>query len=181
MNKAIYTLLLAAMPWVAAAQSDLHLKIDWDKIAPKAEERVEVNLDGNLLQLAARFLSSDDPEESRVKKMVSRLKGVYVRSYEFAKEGEYSEAEVEALRSQLKGWQRIVDVRSRKKGENTGVYLKGTEKDVEGVVIIAAEAKELTIVNIVGPIDIDSLSELGGHFGIPKVDKKSMKDKAGKD
>jgi hypothetical protein len=43
---------------------------------------------------------------------------------------------------------------------------------IAGLVVIAAEAKELTIVNIVGPIDLDQLSRLGGQFGIPKVDLK---------
>ena len=35
--------------------------------------------------------------------------------------------------------------------------------------IIAAEPTELTVVNIVGAIDIDKLSALEGKMGIPKL------------
>jgi len=38
-----------------------------------------------------------------------------------------------------------------------------------GLVILSAEPKELTVVNIVGPINLDQLSDLGGHLGIPPV------------
>lgn len=39
----------------------------------------------------------------------------------------------------------------------------------EGVAIIAAEPKQLTIVNIVGPIDLAKLAQLQGQFGVPQV------------
>jgi hypothetical protein len=41
--------------------------------------------------------------------------------------------------------------------------------------IIATEPKQLTLVNIVGAIDLDTLSELGGHMGIPDVDVDKKK------
>ena len=41
--------------------------------------------------------------------------------------------------------------------------------------IIAAQPKELTVVNIVGSIDLDQLSKLGGQFGIPKIDVEPEK------
>jgi hypothetical protein len=43
-----------------------------------------------------------------------------------------------------------------------------------GIVIIAAEAKELTFVNIVGPLEVDQLADLSGEFGIPKLNPKSL-------
>ncbi len=54
------------------------------------------------------------------------------------------------------------------------VYIKNDSKGIGGVAIIATEPKQLTLVNIVGAIDLESLSDLGGHFGIPgvEVDKK---------
>jgi len=70
---------------------------------------VDVTLDASMLQLASGFLSKDDPDEAQVKKLVSKLKGVYVRSFEFDKEGQYSMSDVEAIRSQLRGpgWSRM--------------------------------------------------------------------------
>jgi len=145
-----------------------------DKLADKATDKVEVTLDGSLLKLAAKFLS-DDPDEVKVKKLVAGLKGIYVRTFEFEKEGEYSAADVTAIRKQLdSGWSRIVDVVSKKDGENAEVYLKTGGAD-GGLAIICAGAKELTIVNIVGRIDLDELSELGGNMGVPKIEVEKQK------
>ncbi len=52
------------------------------------------------------------------------------------------------------------------------MYVRNENKKVTGVAIIAAEPKELTVVNIVGPVDLDSIAELSGHLGIPKIPPK---------
>jgi len=41
--------------------------------------------------------------------------------------------------------------------------------------VLSAEPKELTIVNIDGPIDPEQLSELGGHLGIPPFGRSKPK------
>ena len=46
--------------------------------------------------------------------------------------------------------------------------------------MVSAEPKELTIVSIVGEIDPEQLGELGGRFGIPKIELEQKK-KSGKD
>ncbi len=167
-------LLIGAMLMIRPlhAEEEIKLPASLDQLASKATETVDVTLDSSLLQLAARFLSNDDPDEVKVKKLVARLKGVYVRSFEFAKDGEYSPADVESIRQQLKkpAWSRIVGVRSIK-GENSEVYLRRDGDAVGGLVVIDAEPKELTIVVIDGPLNIDELSELSGHIGIPKLGK----------
>lgn len=171
-------LLLLSLPVLA---QDIKLPASLDKLASKAAESVEVTLDGALLQLAGKFLSSDKPDEAKVKHMISGLKGIYVRSFEFEKEGEYSPADVEAIRSQLRapGWSRIVGVVSKGDHDNAEVFLKAEGDRVGGLVILAIEPKELTVVNIVGSIDLSQLSDLGGRFGIPKIElekKKPAKD-----
>jgi len=35
----------------------------------------------------------------------------------------------------------------------------------------------LTVVNIVGPVDLDALADLSGHFNIPKLEKPQAKPK----
>jgi Domain of unknown function (DUF4252) len=159
--------LLARSSW---AQQDVKMPVNLEKLAEHATESVDVTLDTSMLQLASKFLSKDDPEEVQVKRLVSKLKGVYVRSFEFDKEGQYSLSDVEAIRAQLKTpvWSRIVGVRSLK-GENSEVYLKKDGEQIGGLVVIAAEPKELTIVHIDGPINPEDLSSLGGHMGIPRL------------
>jgi len=43
--------------------------------------------------------------------------------------------------------------------------------------ILTAEPRELTVVNIVGQIDMDKLGELSGKFGVPSVDVHQDKEK----
>jgi Domain of unknown function (DUF4252) len=158
------------------AEADIKMPMNFDKLAEHASESVDVTLDASTLQLASGFLSKDDPDEAEVKGIVSKLKGVYVRSFQFDKPGQYSLAEVEAIRAQLKApeWKRIVGVKSIK-GENTEVYLQKDGDHIAGLVVLNAEPKELTIVHIDGPINPEQLSRLGGHMGIPKMDAKSKK------
>jgi hypothetical protein len=150
---------------------DIKLPPSIDKLAAKASEVVEVTLDGQMLRLAGKFLSNRDPDEAKVKNLVTGLKGIYVRSFEFDKEGEYSPEDVEAIRSQVRGpaWSRMVGVVSKRDRENAEVYVRVEGDRINGLVIVAAEPKELTVVNIVGTIDLNELGELGGHFGIPEV------------
>lgn len=176
MKKAIVLFAIAMIPAVA---QDIKFPASFEKLAAKAEETVDVTLDSSMLQLAGNFLSSEDADQARAKKVVGGLKGIYVRSFQFAKEGEYTDADLDAIRSQLggPGWTRLVTVRSKKKGGNADVFLKKDGERVAGMVVVAAEPKELTVVNIVGPINLEDLGALGGQFGVPKinVDRKPIK------
>ena len=48
--------------------------------------------------------------------------------------------------------------------------MKTENGKIGGLAILVTAPKQLTIVSIEGTIDPDQLNELGGHFGIPKVD-----------
>lgn len=174
--------IIIAMAVSAASGLAQGVDFDWSKLAPKAVETVEVNLDKNMLELASKFLGgkSGNSDEAAVKELLQNLKGVYVRSFRFANAGEYSIADVDRFRSQFNGggWNKIVDVRSSKAGgENTGVYLKAAGDEVQGIVVIAAEARELTVVNIQGNIRPDQIQKLSGKLGIPDI---SISDEAKK-
>ncbi len=161
----------------ARAQEAARLKLDQlDKLADKADEVTEVNLDGPMLKFAAKFMNDDGDEDRRIGEMVKKLKGIYIKSFEFDKEGQYSDADVESIREQLRrpGWklQKIVYQHSKREKETDEIWALGDEDYMQGLVVLAAEPKELTVVDIVGPIDLDMLSELGGHMGIPPVEVK---------
>ena len=167
--KLAYMAFAALLPLAA---QEFKIPASLDKLADKATEVVDVTLDSAMLQLASRFLSDKDADEARVKKLVAGLKGVYVKSFEFEKAGEYEESDVAALRSQLKGpgWARIVGVRSKKNGDNADVFIGSDGGQVTGLVVISAEPKELTVVSIIGSIKPEDLRDLGGNFGIPKME-----------
>src|SRR5689334_23797588 len=92
----------------------------------KAVETVDVSLDSNMLQLAAKFLSGNKPDEAQAKKLIGGVKSIYVRSFEFDKEGQYNPADVEAVRAQFRGpgWSRVMGVQSKKDGENAEIFLR---------------------------------------------------------
>jgi len=149
-----------------------------ERLGAKATETVDVNIDERMMQLAAKFLSGKDPDEVKIKELVSGLKGIYVKVFEFEREGDYSQADVEAIRSQLTNpaWARIVNVNSKKEG-SLEVYLMTNASQIGGLVVLARDPKELVIVNIIGPVDLEKLSQLEGHFGIPELEIKSSKPK----
>jgi hypothetical protein len=159
-----------------ALAQDIKIPPDVEKLSGKAKETVEVNMDGYMLRWASKFLSAEDPEEKQVRRLVANLQGIYVRCFEFDKEGEYSASDVEGLRSQVRspGWSKVVGVRSETDGDNVDVFFKVEDDKMAGIVIIAAEPRELTFVSIVGPIEVDQLAELGGQFGIPRLNRKSL-------
>lgn len=165
-------LLLSASLALPAAAQDIKFPVSLEKLAAKAKETVDVTLDGQMLKWATKFMDKDGDVEA--KQITQNLKGIYVRSYEFEKEGEYSPADVEEVRAQLQAptWQRMVGVRSKKDGDNADIYVKMENGQVNGMVIIAADPHEMTIVNLVGLIDPDQISSLGGEFGIPKMSGK---------
>ena len=157
-----------ALPGVAQA-GKLELK-NLDKLAKRASEVNDVTLEGPLLDFAASVMkNSDDPDSQQAVELTKGLKGIYVKNFEFDSPGQYSQADVEAIRSQLTGpgWQRIVTSFSKHSGERDEVYLLKQGKKITGLTVLVAEARELSVVNIVGTIDPEKLSELGGHFGIP--------------
>ncbi len=174
---------LALIAFLPAAAQEFKIPPSIDKLADKASEVVDVTMDSSLIQLAGRFLSDKDADEAKVKKLLTGLKGVYVKSFEFDKTGEYDESDVAAMRAQLKapGWSRIVGVRSKRDGDNAEVFIANDGNQIGGLVIICADPKELTVVSIIGQIRPEDLRDLGGNYGIPKLDigvnhKNSSKD-----
>ena len=50
---------------------------------------------------------------------------------------------------------------------NVDVFFQVEDNRVARLVVIAAEPRELTVVNIVGPLDLDQIPDLRGTFKIP--------------
>ena len=162
---------------VAAAQNGPavsgRLRLDsLERLAPKAVETVNVEIDGILIKFASGVLSDKDPDERNVKEIISGLRGVYVKSYEFKSEGQFTEGDLASVREQLSGpgWSRIVDIKSLDDADdNAEVYVATDAGRVEGMAILSVEPKEVTVINIVGSIDIEKLKRLEGSLGIPRI------------
>src|SRR6185312_4631308 len=105
MNKrvAVWFLGLAALAFSAVsamAQSGLPLPSPVEKeLAARASNVTEVTLGKNMLAFAAKFLDGKDKDEDATRHLIEGLDGIYVREYEFDKEGQYSTVDIEKLRS----------------------------------------------------------------------------------
>jgi Domain of unknown function (DUF4252) len=173
-------LLMPVLAW-AAPNARLTLP-DFDALAKKATESVTITLDPALLGMAGRFLDSSDPQDAATKEVIKGLQGIYIRSYTFDKDAEYRQADLDAVRSQLSapGWTRLVQTHSRKTHADVDIYIMLEKNQAIGLAVIASEAREFTIVNIVGSIDLDKLHKLEGQFGVPKLDIDLPKSSAPK-
>jgi len=171
-------LLLVGTSATTQAQSGKLELAQLDVLSSRASQTVDISIDERLLQLTAKILGKGD-DEKKVKELVNGLKGIYVKSFEFEREGDYSAADIESIRTQLRNpsWSRIVNVNSKKEG-SIEVYLMTVGSIVEGLAVLATDPKEVTIVNIIGPVDLDKLSELEGQFGVPELGIEKSKPKA---
>jgi hypothetical protein len=159
-----------------------------EKFSDRADKVIAVDVNENIIKLAmSAFNDKRSVNEAKIKELLQPLKGIFVKRFEFEKEGEYSTADADSIRSQLNapGWQRVANVRSKKTG-SFDVVIMSEGSVIKGLAIFAAEPRALTVINIVGPIDIAKLSELEGKFGIPRFGLEHVtgndgeaKDKAG--
>jgi hypothetical protein len=185
----IYLLaLFIALPVVAANAQDARLRLDHlDGLEAHARDVVEVNIDGKLLDLAKRVtLKVNDENAKKVGAAISGLKGIYVRVYRFAQDNEYSSGDVDLIRSQLNspGWEKLADVRSKKNNQKIDVYTMFTGDLMSGVAVVISDSKSIAVVNMIGPIDLELLAELGGKLSIPDMDidiEHKSKDQKPKD
>jgi hypothetical protein len=191
MNHRIAACLLAAGVLAAPAiaqNSPLPLPSPVEKeLAARASDVTEVTLGKNMLAFAAKFMHDKDEDEAATRHLIEGLDGIYVREYQFDKEGQYSMDDIESLRKyfETSEWSPIVHERERRSGETTDVLVKLVNGENKGMFILAAEPRELTIVLILGPINIDQLAELHGIGGLHALadvqhnmkDKQKTKDK----
>jgi hypothetical protein len=188
-------MVLVTLPAIASAQG-ARLQLDnLSRLNAVASEVTDVSLDAAMLQLAASFLAPERSKEptnpampfglsgvpnrrqerenaEKLQELVSSLRGVYIKSFEFDRDKAYSNDDVQSVRKQLVGggWTRIMASESRKGGEVgelVEIYAFREGDRSTGLAILVAEPRELTVVNIVGPIDLARLAELKGKLGIP--------------
>jgi hypothetical protein len=165
---AVFALNLAlATPAQAAPQ----LRIpDLSHLQAKAVETVNVDVGGFLLGLARAF-TRDEARNDPAIRLLDDIESVKVRSFKFDSDDAYSHSDLDSLRKQLQApeWNAIATIHKREPREDVDVYICFDDDKACGIAVIAAQARELTIVNVVGNVDIDRLAELEGEFGIPKV------------
>lgn len=159
-----------------------------DKLSEKAARVTDVTLDGSLLQFAVNLIEKVDAEDSdkdvkQLQSIIKNLKGIYIKSFEFDEASQYSKADVDAIRSQLSSprWSKIVQSVEKRRNEYNEIYVLKNGDHVGGIVVLVAEARELTVVNLVGEVPMDKVASLAGHLapGEKHSDKPKQKKESG--
>jgi len=155
------------LPLLATAEPPPLRLPSFPELKEHATESVDLQLGWMPLHLVGWLLNDGDPDSAEVRKTLQGLKSVQIRSFEFGADYAYPQAEIEQLRAQLSapGWSPLVQVRKRgdpqgRNRENVDIYVALEDQKVKGLVIIACEPREFTVVNIIGSIDLDQIAAL---------------------
>jgi hypothetical protein len=103
MKKRIAIFVLGAATLAApmlAQTSPLPLPSPVEKeLAARASNVTEVTLGKNMLGFAAKFMNGKDKDEANTRQLIQGLDGIYVREYEFDKEGHRARARAQDRRN----------------------------------------------------------------------------------
>ena len=163
---------LAATVWAQ------QFKFNLEHLASKASDSVDVSLNSSLLAVRGQVLRRQGSRRGQGQEADrGHHRASTSRASSSSKDGGYLPADLEKVRSQLKApeWSRIVGVKSSGESENIEVWVRNENGKVSGVAILASEPRQLTVANLVGNVDLDSLADLGGHFGLPNLPKTKKK------
>src|ERR1035437_2130564 len=114
MKKHVIAFVLGVAAWAApsfAQTPPLPLPPAVEKdLAARASDVTEVTLNKSMLGFASKFMNGKDKDEAATQQLIQGLDGIYVRSYEFDKEGQYSMDEIrsEEHTSELQSRQYLV-------------------------------------------------------------------------
>src|SRR5688572_9349312 len=120
-----------------------------------------------MLKETSGFLGVKGADSEKLQEQLQDIRGICVKSFQFEVPGAYSVNDIELIRKQVSGsgWSRVVGVRGKQ--ELTEIYFFRDRDVAGGLVVIAAQARQLTVVNIVGRVDLASLGAIAPM--IPKL------------
>lgn len=172
MTLAILGLAVCLPSATLAANPQLKLPA-FDHLQQVAKESVNVTIGPLPLSIAKWALKhDDDADDAAARELLKGIRTIYVRSYEFAEDNQYSEADIDAVRKQLSepGWNAVAQVRQRgRETENVDVYVSMDHEQVNGLVVVASSPRKFTIVNVVGLIDPKNFAKIQDRFGLPAL------------
>ena len=147
--------------------------VDLPHLKERADEVVEVNLEGKSLEDGSRLLAIRQGVSPSMKSVLNGLKGIYRRTYRFGLGGDsqFVEDDLAPIRQKMTGagWSPMLDVRDKSTRESVTVYSYMEGESVAGVTVVSSDPNEVTVVNIVGAVDLDALLELSEEMGLSSM------------
>jgi hypothetical protein len=141
------------------------------ELAARASNVDEITLDKHMLSFASQFMNHKESinplanqDEEATRKLIESLDGIYVRDYEFDKEGQFTAEQAEQLRKyfETSEWIPLVRDRDNKTGESSDIMVKLVNGESHGLLILDIEPKEISIVLILGPVHMPDLHKVMG-------------------
>jgi hypothetical protein len=157
------TLLLIATIAVASPQEARIRTEGLDHLAETAATSIDINLDDRALRTFRNLVPCRSSIDCRhLMAAISGVTGIYVRKYEFETEGGYTEADVSVIRDQmaLPRWTKLFALQTARARQEIEVYSASAHGRVLGVSLIDIKPKSLTVVNMVGPVDLAKVADL---------------------
>ncbi len=152
-----FRLAVAAMLLTGAASAQW-IKLDLDNLAERAKEKVEVDLDSNMIQQFGGLAKSQMPEQFRP--LLDNIRSLSVRVLDFAESGQYSPSDLDGIRKQVRGngWSRMINIKDGKQTVEAHVFRPSGQ--MEGLVLIVGDVKQIVVVAAEGSIDLTNLQAM---------------------
>ena len=152
------------MAWMLVAGTCFAQQVDMrflDKLAAKASEKTEINMDEAMLKSATGLLNDNEQAEALAKKTSKDLRALFLRSYGFDAKGAFTQDDLRPLLDQLKGPAWKLFLKNEEGDEMTQIWMHYTNGAGDGMLLISSEEDELTVINAVGTVNLADFGALG--------------------
>lgn len=165
---ALALLVLTVVAMAPAQDTEGEAALDFATLEDKADEVVKVNLWGRPLEHAKKLLGLRKNVTDSVRGFMNGLTAVYRRTYRFRGKGA-SKDDVAPVHRQLAedGWVPLIETEDREKPESLSVYSYSRDDEVAGMTVVTRGPDEVTVLKIMGPMDLEALSAIGTGLGMP--------------
>ncbi|MEQ9825946.1 MAG: DUF4252 domain-containing protein [Puniceicoccaceae bacterium] len=167
---------MLGLPVVGSSQEEAPIEshpgyLNIDSVLQGSERYLtsEVYLRNYILRMIARVTKKSEPDFA---KMLAAIKLIRVVEFEFDAEGINSTLEkAESLVNHLQKSRWDTLVRSKQSDKTLQICIQSDREDhIYALAIVSWDSYKMTIVNVVGDIDLDMLSRLGSQFGIDELE-----------
>jgi hypothetical protein len=145
--------MMGAILTMAAPLAAQTVQMDFTALAEKAKSKTEIQMGQAELQAFKEKIPKDVS--------LAGVEAISVHAFEYEKAGDYPVEALEPLRKQVaadRSWSRVVS--AREGGESSDIYVQIREGKLAGLLVIAAEPREVTVVQIAGMVELAKLQEV---------------------
>jgi Domain of unknown function (DUF4252) len=141
-----------------------------------ASFHTDLTFDKSMLDMANNFGGDDDTARA-----IAKLRGISLHTYRYPEPGLYDPSVLDSVRAQYhdRGWKHLVTKQGHAEALHPGrtdVWVRFAHGNVEGMVLLAVNEKNVNLVAINGTLSPIDLLHLRGHFGIPRFSGDGFED-----